>query len=94
LPSTGFRRIDRVKAIKVGAWPCRTRTAPGSHGVLDIGATIALIPGPWVFGFDGHDLATWFSVGVGIAGLGATLLTRFESNLEPAMRPARAQPAL
>jgi hypothetical protein len=47
-----------------------------------------------VFGFDGHDLATWFSVGVGIAGLGATLLTRFESNLEPAMRPARAQPAL
>ena len=67
---------------------------PIVHGVADIGATIAMIVAPFVLGYDGHVLATTFCVAVGAGGLGATLLTRFESDLDPARRLARPQPAV
>ena len=60
------------------------------HGYADIGATIALIAAPFVLGYSDHATATAFSIVVGAGGLGATLLTRFESDLEPA---APAEPA-
>jgi hypothetical protein len=56
---------------------------PVWHGIADIGATIALIIAPFVLGYSGHGVATAFSVAVGAGGLVATLLTRFESDLEP-----------
>lgn len=66
---------------------------PVAHGVADIGATTALIAAPLVLGYSGDGLATAFCVAVGAGGLGATLLPRFESDLEPAAGAARAQPA-
>lgn len=66
---------------------------PVWHGVADIGATIALIVAPFALGYDGHVVATVFSIVVGAGGLAATLLTRFESDLMPELRvgtvPAR-----
>jgi hypothetical protein len=63
---------------------------PVWHGVADIGATIALILAPFVLGYNDHTLATVFSAAVGVGGLAATLLTRFESDLGPwtQLRPA------
>jgi hypothetical protein len=63
---------------------------PIVHGVADLGATTALIAAPFVLGFRRDRRATVFCVAVGAGGLGATLLTRFESDLEPAERPAPA----
>ena len=63
------------------------------HGIADIGATIALIIAPWVLGYSDHTLATVFCVAVGVGGLIATLLTRFESDLVPAAGAARMQAA-
>ena len=66
---------------------------PVWHGIADIGATIALTIAPFALGYNGHVVATAFSIVVGVGGLAATLLTRFESDLTPAMRvgpvPAR-----
>jgi hypothetical protein len=63
---------------------------PAVHGVADIGATIALIIAPFVFGFSEHTLALVMYVGVGAGGLLATLLTRFESDLPAATRAVHA----
>jgi hypothetical protein len=63
---------------------------PVVHGIADIGATIVLIAAPFVFGFSDHTLALVVYVAVGAGALLATLLTRFESDLQPAMRPAHA----
>ena len=63
---------------------------PVVHGIADIGATIALIIAPFVFGFSEHTLALVVYVVIGAGGLLATLLTRFESDLEPNVRPAHA----
>ena len=60
---------------------------PIVHGFADVGATIALIVAPFVLGYSGHTLALVFSVVVGSGGLGATLLTRFESDLDAPARP-------
>ena len=57
---------------------------PVWHGVADLGATIALIAAPFVLGYSDHAVATAFCLAVGAGGLVATLLTRFESDLEPA----------
>lgn len=62
---------------------------PVWHGVADIGATIALIVAPFALGYSGDAVATVFSVVVGAGGLGATSLTRFDSDLE-ARVPGRA----
>ena len=67
---------------------------PVLHGVADIGATVVLIATPFVFGITDHGAATAFCIAVGVGGLGATLLTRFESDLEPDMHAAHPQPAL
>jgi hypothetical protein len=67
---------------------------PAVHGVADIGATIVLIVAPFVLGFSDHTTAMVLYVAIGAGGLGATLLTRFESDLEPAMRAASAEPAV
>jgi hypothetical protein len=67
---------------------------PVVHGVADIGATIVLIVAPFVLGFSDHTVATVLYVAIGAGGLGATLLTRFESDLEPAMGAARVGPAV
>ena len=56
---------------------------PVWHGYADIGATIALIAAPFVLGYSDHAVATAFCLVVGAGGLVATLLTRFESDLEP-----------
>ena len=56
------------------------------HGVADMGATVALIAAPFVLGYSGHTVATLFSILVGAGGLGATLLTRFESDLDASLR--------
>ena len=63
---------------------------PIVHGLADIGATIALIAAPFVLGYSDHGVATVFSIVVGAGGLGATLLTRFESDLVPAQSAAAA----
>jgi hypothetical protein len=67
---------------------------PVVHGMLDIGALTFLIAAPFIFGFEDQELATVFCTAVGGAGLAATLLTRFESDLEPAMGRAATHPAL
>lgn len=46
-----------------------------------------------VLGFTDHTVATVLYVVIGAGGLGATLLTRFESDLMPAARSAAQQPA-
>jgi hypothetical protein len=60
------------------------------HGIADIGATIALIAAPFVLGYSDHGVATAFSIAVGAGGLVATLLTRFESDLDPGVTAAFA----
>lgn len=67
--------------------------APLLHGILDIGATSALIAAPFLGGFSGDHTATSFCLAVGGSGLAATLLTRFVSDL-PARVSGRIQPAL
>jgi hypothetical protein len=67
---------------------------PAVHGVADIAATIALIIAPFVFGFSEHTLALVTYVVVGVGGLLATLLTRFESDLPTATRTAHAPSAI
>jgi hypothetical protein len=67
---------------------------PALHGVADIAATIVLIAAPFVLGFSDHTNATVLYVVIGAAGLGATLLTRFESDLMPAARMAPQQRAV
>lgn len=67
---------------------------PVLHGVADIAATIVLIIAPFVLGFTDHTVATVLYVVIGAGGLGATLLTRFESGLMPAARIAPEQPAV
>jgi hypothetical protein len=67
---------------------------PVLHGVADIAATIVLIIAPFVLGFTDDTVATVLYVVVGAGGLGATLLTRFESGLMPATRIAPQQPAV
>ena len=47
-----------------------------------------------MLGFSDHTVATVLYVAIGAGGLGATLLTRFESDLEPAMRAASAGAAV
>jgi hypothetical protein len=66
---------------------------PVLHGFADIGATIALIAAPFVLRYRDHGIATAFSIVVGAGGLAATLLTRFESDLEPAPSVAIAPAA-
>ena len=56
------------------------------HGVADTGATLVLIAAPFVLDYSHHTVATLFSILVGVGGLGATLLTRFESDLDAPMR--------
>ena len=51
------------------------------HGIADLGATTGLIAAPFALGFRPDRRATAFCVVVGAAGLGATLLTRFDSDL-------------
>jgi hypothetical protein len=64
---------------------------PVWHGYADIAATIALIIAPFVLGYSDHAVPTVFSIVVGAGGLGATLLTRFDSDLPVAM-PATRRP--
>ena len=65
---------------------------PVWHGYVDIVATSALILAPFVFGYTDHTLAAVFSWVVGASGLGATLLTRFDSDLAPAAAGMHAHP--
>jgi hypothetical protein len=67
---------------------------PVLHGMLDIRALVFLIASPFIVGFEDQELTTVFCTAVGGAGLVATLLTRFESDLEPSMSQAGMQPAL
>jgi hypothetical protein len=67
---------------------------PVVHGVADVAATIVLIIAPFVLGFTDDTVATVLYVVIGAGGLGATLLTRFESDLMPAARIAPQQPAV
>jgi hypothetical protein len=64
---------------------------PVWHGIADIGATIALMGAPFVLGYSGHGVATAFSIAVGAGGLLATLLTRFDSDLDPRTTTRLAQ---
>ena len=66
---------------------------PVWHGYADIAATIALIVAPFVLGYSDHAVPTVFSIVVGAGGLGATLLTRFDSDLPVAMRATMPDPA-
>jgi hypothetical protein len=63
---------------------------PIVHGIADIGATVALVVAPFVFGFSDDTLALVVYVAVGAGGLLATLLTRYESDLQPTTRSAHA----
>ena len=67
---------------------------PVLHGVADIAATIVLVIAPFVLAFTEHTAATVLYVVIGAGGLGATLLTRFESDLRPAALVASQQPAV
>jgi hypothetical protein len=61
---------------------------PVLHGVADIAATIVLTIAPFVLGFGDRTVATVLYVVIGAGGLGATLPTRFESDLMTAARIA------
>jgi hypothetical protein len=67
---------------------------PVVHGVADIAAAIVLIIAPFVLGFTDHTAATVLYVVIGVGGLGATVLTRFESDLMSGARIAPQQPAV
>jgi hypothetical protein len=67
---------------------------PVLHGLADIAATVVLIIAPFVLGFTDHAAATVLYLVIGGGGLGATLLTRFESDLMPAARVASRQSAI
>jgi hypothetical protein len=89
----GRRRRDPARAGHRLVARDRPRRAPIVHGLGDIGATIALIAAPFVLGYSDHAVATVFSIVVGVGGLGATLLTRFVSDLVTAQRVAVAPAA-
>src|SRR3954467_11040717 len=67
---------------------------PVLYGIADIAATIVLVFAPFVLGFTEHTVATVLYVVIGAGGLGATLLTRFQSDLIPAARIAPQQHAV
>src|SRR5262245_24810369 len=54
---------------------------PLLHGYADIAVTVALIVLPFIVGFSSHTTALVFYLAVGVAGLVATLATRFEPRL-------------
>ena len=58
--------------------------------MADIAATVLLIIAPFILGFSEHTLALVVYVVIGAGGLLATLLTRFESDLQPATAAAHA----
>jgi hypothetical protein len=58
--------------------------------VQPLTAMVALIVAPCVLGYSDHTLPTVFSIVVGAGGLGATLLTRFDSDLPVAMPATRS----
>jgi hypothetical protein len=60
---------------------------PLPHGYADVALTVALIVLPFIVGFSSHTTALVFYLVVGIGGLIATLLTRFEPGM-------RARPAI
>jgi hypothetical protein len=66
---------------------------PVWHGYADIAATVALIVAPFVLGYSDHAVPTVFSIVLGAGGLGATLLTRFDSDLPVAMPAEMPKPA-
>jgi hypothetical protein len=79
------------------AWPTGiVRIIPPLlHGYADIAVTVALIVLPFIVGFSDHTTALVFYLVVGVAGLAATLATRFESQRAPSRRiPPRPQAAL
>jgi hypothetical protein len=67
---------------------------PIAHGVADLGATTALIAAPFVLRFTHDRRSAAFCVAVGAGGLGATLLTRFESDLQLAADPTQTYAAV
>jgi hypothetical protein len=60
--------------------------SPLLHGYTDIAVTVALIVLPFVIGFSSHTTALVFYLAVGVAGLIATLATRFESPMRDERR--------
>jgi hypothetical protein len=54
---------------------------PLVHGYADITVTVALIVLPFIVGFSSHTTALVFYLAVGVAGLVATLATRFEPRM-------------
>lgn len=51
------------------------------YGIKDYLAIAFMISAPWLFGYAQGGAETWVMVGVGIAGLIHTLMTRFELGL-------------
>jgi len=76
------------------AWPTGiVRIIPPLlHGYADITVTVALIVLPFILGFTDHTTALVFYLVVGIGGLAATLVTRFEPRV-PAERDIALQMA-
>jgi hypothetical protein len=67
---------------------------PLVHGVADIGATVVLVVAPFVLGFSDQTVPTVLYVAIGAGGLCAALLTRFESDLQPASGSVSSTPSL
>lgn len=63
---------------------------PIVHGILDIGATVALIALPFALGATDDGAATAFCLVLGAGGLAATLMTRFKSDVVGPAAAARA----
>ena len=49
------------------------------HAALDLGLGILLVAAPFLFGFDDETAPTVFSIALGVAEIGAALLTRWRS---------------
>jgi len=48
------------------------------HALLDLGLGVLLVAAPWLFGFDDETAPTVFSIALGVAEIGAALLTRWD----------------
>src|SRR3954447_292663 len=48
------------------------------HGAMDYLVGALLIAAPWIFQFSDNGAAKWTSIGVGIAMLGASMMTNYE----------------
>jgi hypothetical protein len=55
--------------------------SPGSHGIIDYVASIALIACPFILKLGDSPATKWLSIGTGISGIALSILTKYKYSI-------------